>query len=323
MDISLTNGAHFEWEVIQYIVSKIFPEFPIHTIRDKPHSASKYNLGFSGCLDGKVLNGKWKTVNGRRDLCFSLDEKATIPYIIFTGEPYDVHVESQTGNHRYLIISSLKKHEPEKNIFKICFGYFWYIRFFTYNYEKYFKKFRETTCSPEYFLGYCASRKTKSRKDFFERFILIINKPEEVVCFGKDNSYNCVVKQLEKKQPSNYSLVENYHKCKFVMCFENCILDGYLTEKILTVFVSGAIPIYWGDHNYAKSIFNPKSFICVNDFGTFEECINYIISMSEEEIQIMKNEPMFVNNVVPDVFNIESSFFDEFRTQVREMVLNT
>ena len=34
-----------------------------------------------------------------------------------------------------------------------------------------------------------------------------------------------------------------------------------------------------GDAKTAKKIFNPKSFICVNDYDSVEKCVEYIINL--------------------------------------------
>jgi hypothetical protein len=62
---------------------------------------------------------------------------------------------------------------------------------------------------------------------------------------------------------------------------ENKIVKGYITEKIVNAFRSGSIPIYWGDPQIAKDIFNEKAFICVNDFDTLDDCANYVVNLSK------------------------------------------
>ena len=75
---------------------------------------------------------------------------------------------------------------------------------------------------------------------------------------------------------------------------ENTNEDGYITEKIMNVFLGGAIPLYWGSPKI-KEIFNIKSFIYINDFPSFEDCANYIIELSKNKniIQQMQKEPIF------------------------------
>ena len=74
----------------------------------------------------------------------------------------------------------------------------------------------------------------------------------------------------------------------------------------MNAYKSGAIPIYWGDPEIAKTYFNPKSFICVNDFKSFDECADYIVNLDKdpERVRQMMDEPVFNNNKVPDIFRV-------------------
>ena len=49
-------------------------------------------------------------------------------------------------------------------------------------------------------------------------------------------------------------LVKIYSQYKFIICFENSKTDGYVTEKIFNVFLSGAVPIYDGAPNIGDYI---------------------------------------------------------------------
>lgn len=47
-----------------------------------------------------------------------------------------------------------------------------------------------------------------------------------------------------------------------IVAFMLCILCHTCTEKIVSAFLAGAVPIYWGS-NMAQDIFNPRSFVYV------------------------------------------------------------
>jgi hypothetical protein len=81
---------------------------------------------------------------------------------------------------------------------------------------------------------------------------------------------------------------------RFAMAFENTYKTGYVTEKFLQAKTAGCIPIYWGD-SYVLSDFNPDCFIYVNNFKTYEECLEYIkyVDSNEDVYQRMKNAPIF------------------------------
>lgn len=85
---------------------------------------------------------------------------------------------------------------------------------------------------------------------------------------------------------------------KFSIAFENCSHSGYTTEKIMEAFVAGTIPIYYGDPDVAKD-FNSKAFINVHDYASFEDAIERVkeIDNNDELFIEMMNE----NPINPDV----------------------
>jgi hypothetical protein len=99
-------------------------------------------------------------------------------------------------------------------------------------------------------------------------------------------------------------LIECYTKYKFVIAMENSKRYGYITEKIINAFYSGAIPIYWGCNTIVQH-FNKKAFINVNDFKTFEDCVNYVISLDNKTIQKMAEEPIYLDNELTHLMDEE------------------
>ena len=53
-------------------------------------------------------------------------------------------------------------------------------------------------------------------------------------------------------------------KYKFSIAMENTNGSGYMSEKIVQSFLSGTIPIYYGDYMIDEFI-NPKAFILIRD----------------------------------------------------------
>ena len=58
--------------------------------------------------------------------------------------------------------------------------------------------------------------------------------------------------------------VEFYKKHRFVLCYENSVAPGYVTEKLLHAKMAGCIPLYRGSPE-AASDFDPDSFVHVKD----------------------------------------------------------
>ena len=100
---------------------------------------------------------------------------------------------------------------------------------------------------------------------------------------------------LEHKINKQINIVDYRSQDIFVIAFENKITNGYITEKILLPMIYGSIPIYRGSPDI-NNHFNEKRFINVDSFSSYEECVNYIISLSENDIENILKEPIYVNN---------------------------
>ena len=323
LNIKLINGAHFECLCYNYLLKNIFPE--ITNIYYKNYSEQAITLCISANLD-KKLNGKEiREEDGNRCILYNLDNKidSSIPYIFWTGEPFNVQVKSKNNKHKYIVISSLTHNNTT---IKMPFACFWYINFYVKNY---LNKFRNKIIDKPYLLAFCSSNPTKERVNFMKLFIEKSQRNNEIYCLGKCNNFKC--KQNHIKRGSIVTkclenLIDEYSKFKFVIAIENCERKGYLSEKIICAFIAGSIPIYWGDHEYAKKLFNPKSFICIRDYENVESCIDYILNMSNKDIENMLKEPMFVDNIPPPEFDItnfeEGTFYGELKKKIRDICLN-
>ena len=101
----------------------------------------------------------------------------------------------------------------------------------------------------------------KFRLDFIKQ----LNKYKRVDMGGKHNNN---VGKIKKK----ISFLKKY---KFSIAMENSEGDGYISEKIIESFISGTIPIYYGDYMIDEYI-NPKSFILIRGKNDIEKKIKYI-----------------------------------------------
>ena len=90
--------------------------------------------------------------------------------------------------------------------------------------------------------------------DFFRfKFIYELNKYKKVDMGGKFK--NNVGGRVKNK-------IQFLTSYKFSIAMENTGADGYYSEKIIESFLSGTIPIYYGDY-MVDEYFNPKSFILI------------------------------------------------------------
>lgn len=69
---------------------------------------------------------------------------------------------------------------------------------------------------------------------------------------------------------------------KFSIAFENKKQEYYITEKIMECFMAGSIPIYYGSPNVA-SFFNPKAFINCADYKSFDEVIELVKQIDNDD----------------------------------------
>ncbi len=83
-------------------------------------------------------------------------------------------------------------------------------------------------------------------------------------------------------------------KFKFSIAFENSSYKGYTTEKILQAFAAGTVPIYYGNPDITKE-FNPQSFINCHDYSSFEEVIEKVKELDNNDDKYLEylNEPCF------------------------------
>lgn len=123
---------------------------------------------------------------------------------------------------------------------------------------------KESFCS----FVYSNKRADKVREDFF----INLSKYKQVDSGGK--LYNNVGGPIKNK-------IEFESKHKFAIAFENVSQNGYTTEKIISAFASGAVPIYWGDPAITKD-FNEKAFINCNGC-TIDEMVHKVIEADQNQ----------------------------------------
>jgi len=88
-----------------------------------------------------------------------------------------------------------------------------------------------------------------------------------------------------------------YQEYKFVIAFENDLIDGYVSEKIWVPMASRSIPVYLGAPDIGN-FFNVKSFINVLDYKNFDECINHILRIDQDDAlyREIQRQPFLIHN---------------------------
>ena len=269
-------------KVIRQLIKKIYKEIDIEFIND------------SSC--DLII----KSVFIHNEKIWNTDFKK---YIYWSGESY-MPDESEYQTKKLYISTTINNIDTNNNI------YLPYVLFSSHLYKGRLFVNNER----KYLLAYCNSHKVKEREDFYNLFI---EKTSDTLChaYGK-----CCGKYKNTQQPRaegnwcDINLINIYKDYKFVIAMENKCLDGYVTEKIVNAFYSGAIPIYWGSSNI-NDFFNKNAFINVNDYDSFDDCINYILTMDELSIIQMQSEPIYnTENEIINLLNNDYNLKNENKT---------
>ena len=138
----------------------------------------------------------------------------------------------------------------------------------------------------------------KNRKQFYKKIQEITNNRVDNlgVCYNTKYKYTGDYK-------NNNITFQDY---KFVICFENQEIDGYISEKLVVPMLCRSIPIYLGAPDIGN-YFNTKSFINVRDFKSYEDCINYVLKVDNDQALYEKilREPYFKDNKIDkDLFSL-------------------
>lgn len=126
----------------------------------------------------------------------------------------------------------------------------------------------------------------KERKDFFYK----LSEYKKVHSGGR--LFNNIGGRVKDK-------VDFLRRSKFTIAFENEAYQGYTTEKIFEPMLAMSIPIYWGNPNIDID-FNPESFINVSTFDSYDEAINKIIELDQDDDKYlsMLSKPWYHNNEI-------------------------
>jgi len=69
----------------------------------------------------------------------------------------------------------------------------------------------------------------------------------------------------------------------FALCFENCILRGWITEKLFDCLFAGAVPIYWGAPEIAEVV-PADCFIDMRSFRDYPALRRYLHSLTPRDL---------------------------------------
>ena len=97
---------------------------------------------------------------------------------------------------------------------------------------------------------------------------------------------------------------------KFSIAMENSEGEGYTSEKIFQSFISGTIPIYYGNYLIDEFI-NPKSFILIRNEKDIKSKIEYIKKIDNDDNLYKKilKENVIINYNIKKSIDEQKQFF--------------
>lgn len=187
-----------------------------------------------------------------------------------------------------------------------------YLRFPNFAfYEKQFEQLVQPGNKPEeiaskkYFCNFIYSN--PSADPVRDQFFQLLSKYKKVISPGShlNNISLPVGKRFAKDWM--FSKIDFQSSCKFSIAFENSSSPGYTTEKLLHSFISGTIPIYWGNPEVEKD-FNSKAFINCHNFPNWSDIVERIREIDNDLLlyESILNEPPFRNNTIPPNLETET-----------------
>ena len=164
----------------------------------------------------------------------------------------------------------------------------------------------------EYFASFVASHDSRNnlRGDFFKS----LNTRKRVESVGTYLNNMSDGKTVDWEDGSK---IDFQKKCRFSLCFESTDEPGFITEKIVEAFYCDTIPVYYGSSNI-KDIFNPKAFIDVADYPTFEAAIDKILEIENDTDKYLEmlrqpifNDPLFPEKKMKELEDFLCHIFDQ------------
>lgn len=91
--------------------------------------------------------------------------------------------------------------------------------------------------------------------------------------------------------PDKLAIAEEY---RFILCFENDLYPGYVTEKPVESWMTGAIPLWWGDDS-AKYL-NSNAMLNLKEFEKIDHFVSKVAEVDSDESLWLKiaSEPLLL-----------------------------
>lgn len=322
--IHFRNGGCFEKYAFKYIIGKIFDEYEVYAKYFSNVDKEIYVFGSLPEVPDYTKGIMIKENNEKTMYKVHLDESFGDNIVLFfSGERWDIDYVPYDDTNKCVVFSPFRD-DRLNGVFKLPWISIIYIQFHLINYIDKYQKQKDYS-NKKHHIAYCVKCKTKDRTTFMNLLVKkfeTTGREKEIFSLGQHKIDNTTHEIIRKYISPNTILVDKFNEFKFACVFENNEKPGYVSEKLLQAFLANTIPIYQGDHILAKQLFNPKGMICVRDFESYDDCIDFIYNMTEDSIQNMLNEPMFTDGKIPELFditNFESGFYGDVAKYIRSL----
>ena len=91
---------------------------------------------------------------------------------------------------------------------------------------------------------------------------------------------------------------------RYVLCPENDLYPGYVTEKALEAWATGAIPIYWGQDAYSD--LNPEAMVNLADLEDLNELVARIEELENNPGRAADMRAMPILSKAPDIAGLRA-----------------
>jgi hypothetical protein len=302
------NFLNFSIKTFHQISNYLNKNFNYKKIRNKRKKKKKITLYSVNQLDESLVKLSLNLIKFRVKDKFRVKfDKYKPDYII-----YDIfgkqHLNKEYNNSVKIAIFTENKipdfNEADYAISQAHINYLdRYLKFpaFLWYNIKAIKNMREKVLNNPLRTKFCAAVISNNKTSLRIEFINELNKYKKVDMGGiyLNNVGGPVANKIE--------FLSSY---KFSIAMENTEGDGYISEKIYDSFISGTIPIYYGDYIVDEYI-NPKSFILIKDEKNINDKIEYIKEIdhnNEIYLNILK-EKILINENIDKIIEKEEKEF--------------
>ena len=150
---------------------------------------------------------------------------------------------------------------------------------------------REIMDEKVYFANLLASH--ESDENMRSRLVDALSRYKRVECAGTFKNNMPGGKTVSMWEGTKQPFVR---KCKFTLCPESVVHEGFVTEKIFDAFQADTIPVYYGSST-VSSVFNKKAYLDVRDFESLDALLERIIELDNDDDKYLEmlRQPIFAD----------------------------